>query len=170
MRVTITKKRLVSAAIAVVVLATLDGVGLATPASGVIGTILVRASFAEPVDVKFKVQEGHIQEVIHVPNTKETVMQQILIAPGGSTGWHSHPGPAVALVKTGELTLFSSEDVTCTGRTFSAGQGFVDSGQGHVHIARNLTQNPTEVWVTYFDVPPGGSVRVDAPAPASCGF
>ena len=111
-----------------------------------------------------------MQEVIHVPNAKETVMQQIVIAPGGTTGWHSHPGPAVALVKTGELTLFSSEDPTCTGHTFSAGQGFVDSGQGHVHNARNMTQNPTEVWVTYFDVPPGGSVRVDAPAPANCGF
>ena len=170
MRVTKTKKRLVLAATTGVILATLAVAGFATPAVGVVGTILVRASFTEPVDLKFKVQDGHIQEVIHVQSTKETVMQQIVIAPGGTTGWHSHPGPAVALVKTGELTLFSSEDPTCTGQTFSAGQGFVDSGQGHVHIARNLTQNPTEVWVTYFDVPPGGSVRVDAPAPPTCGF
>lgn len=170
MRVTKTKKQLVLAATAGVILATLAVGGFATPASGVVGTILVRASFTQPVDLKFKVQEGHIQEVIHVPNAKETVMQQIVIAPGGTTGWHSHPGPAVALVKSGELTLFSSEDPTCTGHTFSAGQGFVDSGQGHVHNARNLTQNPTEVWVTYFDVPPGGSVRLDAPAPTNCGF
>jgi hypothetical protein len=170
MRVTITKKRLELAAISVVVLTTLTVVVFATPASGVVGTILVRASFADPVDIKFKVQEGHMQEIIHVPNAKETVMQQIVIAPGGTTGWHSHPGPAVALVKTGELTLFSSEDPTCTGHSFSAGQGFVDSGQGHVHTARNLTQNPTEVWVTYFDVPPGGAVRLDAPAPTNCGF
>ena len=170
MRVTITKKRLVLAAIATMVPAVLAGVSLATPGSGAVGTILARANFTEPVDIKFKVQEGQIQEVIHVPNAKETVMQQIVIAPGGTTGWHSHPGPAVALVKTGELTLNSSEDTTCTPHTFSAGQAFVDSGQGHVHIARNLTQNPVEVWVTYFDVPPGGSVRIDAPAPANCGF
>ena len=170
MRVTKTKKQLVLAATAGVILATLAVAGFATPASGVVGTILVRASFTQPVDLKFKVQEGHSQEIIHVPNAKETVMQQIVIAPGGTTGWHSHPGPAVALVKSGELTLFSSEDPTCTGHTFSAGQGFVDSGQGHVHNARNLTQNPTEVWVTYFDVPPGGSVRLDAPAPTNCGF
>jgi quercetin dioxygenase-like cupin family protein len=136
----------------------------------VIGTILVRASFLEPVDLKFKVQEGQFQEVIHVPDARETVMQQIVIAPGGSTGWHSHPGPAVALIKTGELTLYSSEDSTCSGRTFSAGQAFVDSGQGHVHIARNLTQSPAEVWVTYFDVPIGESVRIDAPDPGICGF
>jgi hypothetical protein len=170
MRATITKKRLALAVLVAVVPAALAGVGLATPASGAVGTILARASFTEPVDVKFKVREGAIQEIIHVANTQETVMQQIVIAPGGSTGWHSHPGPAIALIKTGELTLYSSEDPTCTGRTFSAGQGFVDSGQGHVHIARNLTANPIEVWVTYFDVPPGGAVRVDAPAPGNCVF
>jgi quercetin dioxygenase-like cupin family protein len=97
-------------------------------------------------------------------------MQQIVIAPGGSTGWHSHPGPAVVLVKAGELTLYSSEDPTCTGETYSAGTGFVDSGQGHVHIARNLSQSPTELWVTYFDVPAGESVRIDVADPGTCGF
>jgi quercetin dioxygenase-like cupin family protein len=170
MKTTITKRRMALLVLAVAIPAMLAGVALATPASGVIGAILVRASFVEPVDLKFKVQEGQFQEVIHVPNAQQTVMQQIVIAPGGSTGWHSHPGPAVALIKTGELTLYSSEDLTCTGRTFSAGQAFVDSGQGHVHLARNLTQSPVEVWVTYFDVPPGESVRIDAPDPGTCGF
>jgi hypothetical protein len=57
------------------------------------------------------------------------------------------------------------------GRTYSAGQAFVDSGQGHVHIARNLnpSQN-TELWAIYFDVPPGGAFRIDAPAPGNCPF
>jgi quercetin dioxygenase-like cupin family protein len=88
--------------------------------------VLARASFVDPVDIKFKVggEEAHI---IHVRDAQETVMQQIVIGPGGHTGWHSHPGPAVALVKAGELTLYSSDDPTCTGRTYSAGQAFVDS-------------------------------------------
>ena len=167
---TITKKQTALVLIAVMAPAMLAGVVLATPASGAVGTILVRAGFQVPVDLKFKVQEGHAQEVIHVTDAQDTVMQQIVIAPGGSTGWHSHPGPAVALVKSGELTLFSSEDSTCTGHTFTAGQGFVDSGQGHVHNARNLGTTPAEVWVTYFDVPPGESVRIDAPDPGVCGF
>jgi hypothetical protein len=97
-------------------------------------------------------------------------MQQIVIGPGGHTGWHSHPGPAIALVKNGELTLYSGDDPTCTGRTFGAGQGFVDSGQGHVHMARNQTSQNTEVWVTYLDVPPGESVRIDVPDPGNCFF
>jgi hypothetical protein len=58
-----------------------------------------------------------------------------------------------------------------SGRTYSAGQAFIDSGQGHVHLGRNLssTQN-AEVWVTYFDVPVGGGVRVDAADPGNCAF
>ena len=73
-------------------------------------------------------------------------------------------------LSNGELTLYSSDDPTCTGRPFGAGQGFVDSGEGHVHIAQNLTSQNTEVWVTHLDVPPGGSVRIDAADPGNCVF
>jgi quercetin dioxygenase-like cupin family protein len=165
-----TKKQLVfltAAAVSAVVV----GVALATPGSGIVSAAIVaRAGFTDSVDVKFKIQ-GQGQEVVHVQNAQETVMQQIIIGPGGHTGWHSHPGPAVALVKSGELTLYSGDDPTCSGRTYSAGQAFIDSGQGHVHIARNLSLvENTEVWVTYFDVPPGQSPRIDAADPGTCSF
>ena len=166
------KRRLAFLLMAAALPAAVAGVALATAPFGIVSApVVARAAFAGPVDIKFKVQEGERQEVIQVRDARETVMQQIVIAPGGSTGWHSHPGPAVALVKAGELTLYSSEDPTCAGRTYTAGQAFVDSGQGHVHIARNLSQSQnTEVWVTYFDVPPGGPFRLDAPDPGICGF
>jgi hypothetical protein len=148
--------------------AALASVALATPGASVVGTIIARAGFPDVVDIKIKLRDEG--EVIHVARAADTVMQQIVIGPGGHTGWHSHPGPAIALVKNGELTLYSSDDPTCTGRRFGAGQGFVDSGQGHVHMARNLTSQNTEVWVTYLDVPPGGSVRTDAADPGNCVF
>ncbi len=97
-------------------------------------------------------------------------MQQIVIAPGGNTGWHSHPGPVVVLIKSGVMTFYSGEDGTCESRTYSAGQAFIDSGQGHVHIARNEGSENLELWATYFDVPPGGAFRLDAPDPGVCGF
>ena len=157
--------------------AALATVALATPGSNVVGTVMARAGFADTVDIGFRVRSenpghGHRndREVIRVRQAADTVMQKIVLGPGGHTGWHSHPGPAIALVKNGELTLYSSDDPTCTGRAYGAGQGFVDSGQGHVHIARNLTSQETEVWVTYLDVPPGGSVRIDAADPGNCVF
>lgn len=146
-------------------------VALGTPSSGIIsGTVFARASFVDATDIKFKIEDGS-QEVIKVDNAQQTVVQQIVIAPGGSTGWHSHPGPVVVLIKSGEMTFYSSEDPTCSPRTYTAGQAFVDEGQGHVHIARNesTTQN-VELWATYFDVPPGQPFRIDAADPGTCGF
>ena len=171
MKKIMTKTQLVFLLMAVTVAIGLAGAALATPGFGILSApVLARASFTDPVDIKFKVG-GADADIIHVRDAQETVMQQIVIGPGGHTGWHSHPGPAVALVKAGELTLYSSDDPTCTGRTYSAGQAFVDSGQGHVHIARNLSQTQnTEVLVTYFDVPSGGPFRIDAPNPGICGF
>jgi quercetin dioxygenase-like cupin family protein len=144
---------------------------MATPPFNIVSaTVVARASFVEPTDVKFKVNDGS-EEVIHVPEAQETVMQQIIIGPGGSTGWHSHPGPVVVLIKAGELALYSSDDPTCTPRIYSAGQAFVESGQGHVNLARNLsTSQNVELWATYFDVLPGGPFRLDAANLGNCGF
>ena len=165
-----TRRWAVTAMVAVVAVATGEAV-LATPGSGVLSaTVFARAAFADPVDIKFKVEDGS-QEVIHAPNARDTVVQQIVIGPGGQTGWHSHPGPVVVLIKSGTMTFYSSEDPACGSRTYSAGQAFIDSGQGHVHTARNesMTDN-LELWATYFDVPPGGGFRIDAPNPGNCAF
>ena len=146
---------------------------LATPSSGVvIAEIMAKAAFVDRVNLRVAIRDDHHGgDTVQVRNAEHTAVQRIVLAPDGQTGWHSHPGPAVALVTAGALTLYSGDDPTCTGRTISAGQAFVDSGQGHVHLARNQTSVPTEVWVTYFDVPPPGiDVRLDAPDPGNCPF
>ena len=140
-----------------------------TPGHLAVGTVFARASFADPTDLKFKIK-GQSQEVIQVNNTQETVIQQVIIQPGGHTGWHSHPGPAVVLIKSGQMSFYDGDDPTCTVRTYSAGEAFIDSGQGHVHIARNEGSDNLELWVTYFDVPAGGAFRINADSPGNCGF
>ena len=152
------------------VLTLVSGSALATTPSGIVSaTIVARAAFVDPVDLKLKVAEDGREAVLHVPDARDTVMQNIVIGPGGNTGWHSHPGPVVVLVKAGALTLYEGEDATCTGRTYLAGQAFIDQGQGHVHLARNLSSSlNTEIWVTYFDVPPGAPFRIDAADAGNC--
>ena len=141
-----------------------------TPSFGVLSApVFARASFANPTDLKFKIK-GQSEEVIQVNNAQETVIQQIIIAPGGHTGWHSHPGPVVVLIKSGQMSFYDSEDPTCTVRTYSAGEAFIDSGQGHVHIARNEGSVNLELWATYFDVPVGGAFRINADSTGNCGF
>jgi quercetin dioxygenase-like cupin family protein len=144
----------------------------ATPPANVSGMVVARASFVDRTDVRFKIKEHHGRtHVIQAPDALDTVIQQIIIGPGGTTGWHTHPGPAVVLIAAGELTLYSGDDLSCTPHTYWAGEAFIDPGQGHVHHARNLSATDTvEVWVTYFDVPPGEPFRLDAPDPGNCNF
>ena len=103
-------------------------------------------------------------------------VQQVTLAPGGSTGWHSKPGPAVVIVKWGSFTLYDGDDRSCTGTTYSVtpedpvGKAFVDEGTGHVHIGRNEGATNTELYVTYFGVPAGAAPRIDAPSPGNCPF
>jgi len=166
------KKTLASVTTAAAVGAALAGVVLATPGSGILSAVVVaRAVFLNPVDINFKIKDGST-EVVHVRDAAETVMQQMVLGPGGQTGWHTHPGPAVVLIKSGTVTLYSLESTGCAPRIYSAGQAFVDSGQGHVHLAANLsTTESAELWVTFFDVPPGGAFRIDAANPGGgCPF
>jgi quercetin dioxygenase-like cupin family protein len=170
MKVPMTKRSLSIVLTLAAVSMALTGAALATASSGIVSaTVVARSSFVTPVDIKFRVLDGH-EEIVNVRDARETVMQQIVIGPGGSTGWHSHPGPVVVLVKSGELTLFAA-DSPCTAKTYSAGQAFIDSGGDHVHIGNNLSRGQNaELWVTYFDVPPGGAFRIDAADPGNCAF
>lgn len=130
----------------------------ATPGSDASGTIIARGQATE----KIKSQSNRPFDV---------VVQQITIAPGGHTGWHTHPGNAVAVVKSGTLTIYDGDDPSCTGRDFTAGQVYLDPGRGFVHFGRNLSVTvPLDIVVTYLDVPLGGSVREDAPSPGNCPF
>jgi hypothetical protein len=145
---------------------------VATPASGIVAAVVeAQASFVKPTDVTFTVRLPTGDKVTQVLNARETVIQQIVVGPGGATGWHSHPGPVVVLIKTGRMSFYDSDSPTCTPRFYDAGQAFIDAGQGHVHNARNESATDNlELWATYFDVPVGGAFRNDAANPGTCNF
>ena len=109
----------------------------------------------------FTISSNHPTDVVVLTTT---------IKPGGSTGWHSHPGPAFIVVVRGTLTVYDGNDPACTPHRYGPGTGFLDPGFGHVHIARNEGSTPVTVVQTYLDVPPGGSPRIDEPAPGNCPF
>ena len=144
---------------------------LATPPVGVLqAPVVARGSFTNSTDVKFKIKDGK-EEVIQVSGTRQTLVQQILISPGGTFGWHSHPGPVVVVVQKGELTFYDGDDPTCTAVVYRKGDVFIDRGQGHVHFAANASATTDlELWATYFDVPVGAAQRIDAPSPGNCPF
>jgi Cupin domain len=89
-------------------------------------------------------------------------------APGSSTGWHSHPGPVFITVLEGQVTFYERDDPTCTPKVVSKGEGYVDTGHGH--IGRNESGAPAKD-VTVIFAPVGQSFRGELPAPApQCKF
>jgi hypothetical protein len=89
--------------------------------------------------------------------------------PGGTSGWHTHPGHSLIIVTAGSVTAYEGDDPACTPYTYSVGQGFVDAGGDHVHLIRNegLVDAKT---VTVQLLQAGATRRIDAGASANCPF
>jgi quercetin dioxygenase-like cupin family protein len=159
-----------AATAAALLLLSFYGTAIGTPGSGVVSSaVLARGDFLERVDVKIKAATGHGMVVSNAPGAGEVVVQEITIAPKGTTGWHSHPGPVVVVVKSGALTYVRAHKGVCVERTYPAGKAFIDPGQGNAHIAFNRGTEDLVLIATYFDVPVGTSQRIDVPVPpAAC--
>jgi quercetin dioxygenase-like cupin family protein len=89
--------------------------------------------------------------------------------PGATTGWHSHPGPSLILVVAGSVTNYPGDDPRCTPQVYSAGDGFIDPGGGHVHLLGNQTNAPAETIAVQL-LPQGAERRIVADAPSNCLF
>ncbi|MET0780708.1 MAG: cupin domain-containing protein [Microbacterium sp.] len=97
----------------------------------------------------------------------DVAMAQITVDPDGSSGWHSHPGGAIIVVKQGSLTLYRSVDDRCRTKTYTAGQAFVER-PGEVDQVINTGSVPYTLFVTFPRVPHGESARIDEPDPGTC--
>jgi quercetin dioxygenase-like cupin family protein len=97
----------------------------------------------------------------------DVAMAQITVNPGGSSGWHSHPGGAIIVVQLGSLTLYESVGDQCQTKTYTAGQAFVER-PGEVDQVINTGTVPYTLFVTFPRVPSGVSARTDEPDPGTC--
>ncbi len=88
-------------------------------------------------------------------------------SPGGTTGWHSHPGPSLILVVSGSVTNYTSNGAACAALTYSAGESFVDAGGSDVHMIRNSGTGPAETIAVQW-IPHGDQRKIDEPVPANC--
>ena len=101
--------------------------------------------------------------LLHSP---EIVTQQATFAPGGFSGWHSHPGYLTGTVVSGTVVRYGTD---CSSETFTAGQSFYETG-AKTFIVKNESTSPAVVMVTF--VVPGGTpttgLRLDRPQPTTC--
>jgi quercetin dioxygenase-like cupin family protein len=97
----------------------------------------------------------------------DVAMAQITVDPGGSSGWHSHPGGAIVVVKQGSLTVYRSIGSQCEIETYTAGEAFIER-PGEVDQVINTGTIPYILFVTFPHVPQGESARTDEPDPGTC--
>ena len=147
---------------------------LATAPSGVTSVPIAVGRFDANINVKTKtdIDPGH-----RVHNWKARIttkwpadvyVLQNTIVPGGTFGWHSHPGPSLVIVKSGTATFYMGDDPTCAPHVVAAGSGFVDGGKD-VHVVRN-EGSVDLVTVVVSLVPAGFARRIDQPSPGNCPF
>ncbi len=154
------RKRFKSAsAVGILLLAlALSGVAVirarATPSSGLTNLPLARGTNAS--DGTIPLQVG-----------TDVAMVQITVDPGGSSGWHSHPGGAIVVVKQGSLTVYRSIGSQCEIATYGAQQAFVER-PGEIDQVINTGTIPYVLFVTFPNVPQGDSPRIDQPDPGTC--
>ena len=79
--------------------------------------------------------------------------------PGAHTGWHTHPGPSMVTVISGELTAYDASDRSCTSQVYHAGETFTDIGCGDVHLVRN--EGSVNAVVIAVQIVPAGQPRED---------
>jgi quercetin dioxygenase-like cupin family protein len=100
-------------------------------------------------------------------NGFDYITREIVIEPGGSTGWHWHDGRIFGVIKEGTLT-HNLSDCSIDG-IYNAGDPIIEgSGENNVHIGRNLGTTPLVMQALYIN-PAGTPLAEDAPDPG-CGF
>ncbi|MFI5533294.1 cupin domain-containing protein [Kitasatospora sp. NPDC051853] len=128
------------------------GVASASPGTKITAQTTAEGRFVKPQNVKVK-------------NVTRVVEQTLTIQPGGSTGWHVHPGIVFLTVAKGTITRRSAD---CKVETFPAGSSFIKQGDLPLDGV-NLGTEPIELHLTYL-LPEGAPLRYERSAPTWCKF
>ena len=97
-------------------------------------------------------------------STSSTTRSQQEGIPAGTSG------SQLILVVSGTVTNYTSDDPSCTAHAYTAGQGFIDTGSGDVHILRNESSTTPAETIAVQLLPQGAVRKTDAPAPGNCPF
>ena len=141
-------------------LALVVGAALATQPKGVTPTPLTRATLG-----KFEAQNNGI-EAESDRTSADFALAKVVIEPGGTTGWHHHPGVALVSVNSGAVTEY---DKNCHKSVFKAGEGFFETN-GEVHVVRNKGKANAVLYVTFIapTKTPADGLLIDDPKPKGC--
>jgi quercetin dioxygenase-like cupin family protein len=133
----------------------------ATPPAGVVSNVmLAQGVSAGPIKEQITVENWAVR--LEGEGESEFYVQELVVAPNGYTGWHSHPGLLLITVKDGLVDFY---DKNCAKRVYTAGQSFIEAAEPHNAV--NPGSNNARLFVAYI-VKKGQPRRLEAPQP-KCG-
>jgi hypothetical protein len=144
-----------------------EGYGTRLIAVGRFGAINVSSSSPHGLRAR-----GNNQLWLSLQETRgksDMYVQENVWAPGGSSGWHSHPGHSLIIVTAGTVTDYEEHDPGCKGHVYKVGMGFVDLGGDHVHVLRNEGIVDARTIAVQI-VPANAPRRIEAAEPGNCHF
>jgi hypothetical protein len=152
-------KRRVAALVCMLLPTTIVILTRAEPAVGVTPHLIGRGTYEA---FKVKSDNGLFEFEAEAKPRIDIVVRTHDYAVDSSTGWHTHPGPVFITVTEGALTFYEADDPTCTPRVLMTGEGYLDTGRGH--LVRNESGRPAKD-VTVIVAAEGQSFRDELPAP-----
>ncbi len=123
------------------------------PSRGLTSTTPVRGVLGK-VDVK----HNNIELEAEHNTSADVAVSTLTFAPGGSSGWHHHPGVVMFLVESGTIRSY---DEDCNVEVHHAGEVFVESSDVR-GLAKNTGKVTAVVHATYI-VPTSHSAKKPTP-------
>ena len=149
--------------LAIVTALAVVGTALATPGSVAVTTFVRATIDANKPHGGVKAYSGDDVK-LHTTGATDVAVQMITSPPGGSSGWHSHPGVVLVAVQSGTVTLY---DAHCNTTQYGPGEAFVEVGD-HALLVRNNTTSNAVLYVTLIVPKSAPLLRIDKPQPATC--
>src|SRR5207253_1514733 len=126
----------------------------ATAAQGFASTTIALGRFGE-IDVFNKLippaNKGDLWlSFQQTKGSSDLFVQNNIWPPGGSTGWHTHPGHSLITVTAGTVTAYEGNDPDCKPHVYTVGMGFwklmmLVSSQASTLEPRAWTAMPSEL-------------------------
>jgi quercetin dioxygenase-like cupin family protein len=128
------------------------------------GGVVITDSARGTLDGKVKVNVDDVK--IQTKDDVDVVTAEVTFAPGGSAGWHIHPGPVFVVIRTGQLSVWTED---CQMETYGPGETFFEFGPEMSMLVKNESASvPATVYGTF--IVPVGAAPLTIPTEHLCGL
>ena len=142
------------------------GIAIATPSLGILYNVIsatgtVNHDVHAHAHVALPGSEDGFSAEVETEGAANFIVQDVIFAPGGTTGWHKHPG-VLLLSLTADSGSVDWYDAKCVKHVYNAGDSWTEGTT--LHDVVNTSSSNAHFIVTYI-VAKGVNKRTDEPAP-----